>query len=349
MLHSTGICLINVGSPKEAHADFVSLYLKEFLMDPYIIDIPFIFRWILVYLMIVPKRAHQSAEAYQKVWMNEGSPLLVFSKRLSYKLQNELASNYLVSIAMRYQEPSIKEALETLIQNGAKKLIIIPLYPQFADATVTTTINKCEKFLQKYHYEMPRKYFSEFYFYQSFIQSITKMAQDYHIHTFDHVLMSFHGLPERQIRKADTTKKHCLKNNNCCDSINEMNKHCYRAQAYQTANLIAKELGLANNQYSVSFQSRLGKTKWIEPYTDKVLQELPKSGVKKLAVICPSFVIDCLETLEEIGMRGKELFLQNGGESFCLIPSLNDSDVWVKGLSEIVKELSSDDDNLSDS
>jgi protoporphyrin/coproporphyrin ferrochelatase len=345
-----GVLIINVGTPDTAEAKSVKPYLKEFLMDPYIIDIPFLLRWILVNILIVPRRASQSAEAYAEIWSPEGSPLRIYLEELRAGLMKnlnaltssasqEVSDQDMVCVegAMRYGNPSIPKALLRLQEKGVKEILIVPLYPQYSLAATHTSVEKVKCEVLKMNYEVNLKVFPPFYAKKEFVDSFVKVTEEaIREKEFDFTLFSFHGLPERQIKKTDPYGNHCLKREDCCSMISEKNLTCYRAQSYATAHAIARGLKLNSKQYSVSFQSRLGRTPWIRPYTDKVLEELAQKGVKRLAVVCPAFVADCLETLEEIQIRGKEDFVKAGGEELYLVPSLNAEPIWIEGLSQMI-------------
>ncbi len=332
-----GILLTNIGTPVSNHPDDVGIYLSEFLMDPYVVDIPKILRWILVKVLIVPRRKYASSEAYKKVWTKDGSPLLVNSQALSNKLGKILGESFSVKVGMRYSQPSIQKAIAEFAQEEISKLIVIPMYPQFADSSSTSSLEKAVDEVKLQKLNLPIVSVQSFYDDPGFIDSYVKVIQEGTAQFKpDHYLFSYHGLPERQIQRLHPN--HCLKATNCCDQISEANKNCYRAQCVATTRALVKALGLKPGEFSFSFQSRLGRTKWIDPYTDKVLPELVSKGVRRLAVVCPSFVADCLETLEEIGIRGQEDFLEAGGEELKLIPCLNASTSWAESLVKIIEK-----------
>lgn len=332
-----GILLTNIGTPVSNHPDDVGIYLSEFLMDPYVVDIPKILRWILVKVLIVPRRKYASSEAYKKVWTKDGSPLLVNSQALSNKLGKILGDSFSVKVGMRYSQPSIQKAIAEFAQEKISKLIVIPMYPQFADSSSTSSLEKAVDEVKSQKLNLPIVSVQSFYDDPGFIDSYVKVIQEGTAHFKpDHYLFSYHGLPERQIQRLHPN--HCLNTTNCCDQITEANKNCYRAQCVATTRALVKALGLKPGEFSFSFQSRLGRTKWIDPYTDKVLPELVSKGVRRLAVVCPSFVADCLETLEEIGIRGQEDFLEAGGEELKLIPCLNASTSWAESLVKIIEK-----------
>lgn len=333
------IVLLNLGTPDEPTPRAVGRYLKEFLMDRWVLDIAFLLRWLLVHVFIVPKRKHASAEAYQKVWAPQGSPLRVYSEDLTSKVAQALGSDFFVQTAMRYGSPSIASAFQEIQKRSIQDVLVVPLYPQYAESSTRTAQEECARVVAALKYNGQIEYLSPFYRDPRFIASYTRVAQPL-LQEFrpQHVLMSFHGLPERHIRRTDETRTHCLQTKNCCDQIVEANRYCYRAHCYATARALAKELKLSTEQYSVSFQSRLGRTPWIQPYTDFRYAELAQQGVKKLAVICPSFTVDCLETLEEIAQRGAADFRAAGGQTLLAVPCLNAEPFWVQSLSEMIRE-----------
>lgn len=323
----TGVLLINLGTPKSYSKKDVAPYLREFLMDPYVIDKPWLLRFFLVNALIIPVRTKNSSLAYQKVWTDRGSPFLFHTSDLEERLQENLGENFIVKFAMRYGEPSIPNVLKKFDPNEIDKLLVLPLYPQYAESSTRTALEVVEKNISAFknvHFLKP------FYKEPKFIQAYTALIQE-QSQSFkpDHLLMSFHGLPERHILKTDPECEKCLTKSICTMRDSET---CYRSQSFQTANELALSLGLTKDQYSVSFQSRLGKDPWIKPYTDEIIKDLVQKGVKKLQVVCPAFAADCLETIEEIGIALKSDFLELGGEDFCLTPCLNSHSSWVNAL-----------------
>lgn len=331
-MNKTGILLLNIGSPSSFEREDVARYLKKFLMDERVIDIPFIFRWILVHLLIVPRRSGASAENYKKVWLEaEGSPLIAYSRRFAKKLQFCLGENFVTRIAMRYSNPSIEESILELEEEGVDSYIVVPMFPQYAEATTGSAIVATQEILKRLGIKKPVQYVESFYDLRPFIDSAANIAlkENPNIKN-DFVLFSFHGLPERQILKNPK----CKIDYKCCES----NSHgCYLAQCLKTAALLATTLGLEKKQWMVTFQSRLGREKWLEPSTEKTLSELPKKGFKNVTILSPSFVADCIETIEELGMGGKEVFLENGGEGYHLISCVNDDSEWVQGFAEFIR------------
>ena len=330
----TGIILFNIGTPRSYEVNDVKEYLLEFLMDKDVINLPFIVRWPLVHGLIVPRRAPFSAENYKKVWMKEGSPLWVYSKHFAEKLQNELGNDYVVKMGMRYSEPTIEHALKDLIVEQVDSLLLVPMFPQYAEATTGSVLKEFERAKKHLGVNIPSRVVRDFYAEDSFINpSVELLEETLDNKNIDHYLFSFHGLPESHIRKNDG----CLRSEDCCFEKSACDKPCYRAQCFATATKIAESLSLASTQWSVSFQSRLGRAEWLKPATDHTLEVLAKTGKKNVAVICPSFVADCIETLEEIAIGGAETFHHAGGEKFIMIPCVNADDRWVTGFSAFLK------------
>lgn len=320
--------IVNLGTPSELSLKEVKKYLKEFLMDEYVVDLPYILRKILVCGIIIPFRAKKSFHAYQSIWQNNKSPLLLNSEKLLAGIKK--ITNATVELAMRYGEPSLEKTIVNLLQNNQIDVLkIIPLYPQFADSTFTTVASKVKQIIEKHQFEVKLEFLSPFYANEEYLEILSKTIEPY-IDSCDHILFSNHGLPERHIKKCDKIGNFCLANPNCCQSPSPALEFCYRAQSYFIARDMAQKLTIPSDKYTVAFQSRLGKAKWIEPYTEEEIIALAKKQCKKLAVVCPSFVADCLETLEEIQLRAKELFIAHGGEDLKLIPCLNDNEEWIK-------------------
>jgi ferrochelatase len=338
VVQKKGLLLINLGTPESFEPKHVGRYLREFLMDPLVIDIPKVIRWILVNILIVPRRSHASAKLYKKVWMKEGSPLLVHTQALESKVQKRLSERFEVVAAMRYGKPSIRQAILKLKESGVKEVVVLPLYPQYSLAATESSIVKAKEVFEEILPEAKIQFIPYFYQTEAYINAVTAVTQKYMKNvSWDRVLFSFHGLPERQVKKTDSTGSHCLKLSDCCKEINQANQNCYRAQSFATARALAERLGIKDGQYEVAFQSRLKGAPWIRPFSDDFYRELPKRGVKKLVVVSPSFVADCLETLEEVQMRGKEEFVENGGDDLVLIPSLNAEEPWVEAVGQIVE------------
>ena len=319
-------------------------YLREFLMDGFVIDVPKPLRWFLVNVMIVPRRKGQSARAYQKVQLPGGSPLLVYTRELAEQVAARLAADdrYVVEYAMRYGNPSIAASLAKLHSQDVSRIIVLPLYPQYAESSFETAVVETKRVAQELGCADRLSFFPPFYDRPEFIAAFARrIAEDCEKQSPEHIVFSFHSLPERHLKRLDATREHCLVKSNCCDEISAVNKNCYRAQCMFTARAIAAQLGLKEDAYTVSFQSRLGRAKWLGPTTEDVLRELAQRGVKRIAVSCPSFVADCLETVEEMGIRGRETFIDAGGEELRLIPSLNADPFWVEAVAGWIGELSS--------
>ncbi len=335
----TGVLLIQLGTPSSPSVADVRRYLREFLGDRRVLDMPRLPHWILLHLVILPFRPRRSAEAYASIWTRNGSPLLIHSRGLAEALAARLGRDFVVELGMRYGEPSVGEALDRLAGEDVDRLIALPLFPQHADSTTGSAVaHLLERARAKWH-EGEITTIDAFYDHPGFIASMAELARS-PLDEFqpDHVLMSYHGLPERQIRKGDASGSHCLSSDDCCAAIETANRHCYRAQCFASTRALATALGLDAAHHSLSFQSRLGRTPWIRPYTDDVLPELVSRGVRRLAVLCPSFVADCLETLEEIGIRARDQWMELGGEDFLLTPCLNAEPRWVEAVAEMVRE-----------
>ena len=338
---ATDVLLINLGTPKSTSRWHIIHYLREFLLDSRVIDLPYLLRWLLVHFIFLPFRSKKTQEAYQKIWQKDGSPLFLYSQLLNQKLSEQLAGKYRIHTAMRYGNPSLELIINKLQQLNSKKLLIIPLYPQYASSSSGSAIAKALQSLQSLNNIPEIKIINFFYQQPTFIKAYAEIIkQNLAEHDFDLILFSFHGLPEKHIDQTHCKKTICNRIEPCPSPRLSDNYYCYRSQCFETARLIGTELKLNNHQYQVSFQSRLGKLPWIKPYTDQILEELIKKNIRKLAVVCPSFVCDCLETLEEINIRAQEQWFQLGGESFIFIPSLNIHPTWTKGFSEQIKKWS---------
>lgn len=338
----TGVLIVNLGTPDSPSVPDVRKYLREFLMDGRVIDIPYLFRFALVQMIIAPFRAPKSAKIYKEVWTERGSPLKFYSQDLEKLLQEALGEEYLVSLGMRYQSPSIENALNNLNNKGLERIIIVPLFPQYASASTGSVQDKVMELIKKWQIIPDLQFVSTFFDHPKFINAFKEIGLKYMAeHAYDHYLFTYHGLPERQIRKGDCTNT-CLKDNsdtkNCCDTLHAFNRQCYRAQCFATTRLLVKELNIAPENYTVSFQSRLGNDPWIKPYTDEVIKKLTAKGIKKVLAFSPSFVADCLETTIEIGDEYREIFEENGGEHWQLVESLNVHPLWIDTLKTIVLE-----------
>jgi ferrochelatase len=327
-----GVLITNLGSPEAPEAPEVRRYLKEFLMDPWVIDIPWLPRWLLVNGIIAPFRAPKSAEAYRAIWTKHGSPLKVTTEQLGEKLQARLPQ-YKVAWGMRYGTPSLRESMLALDDAGCSKIRVLPLYPQYAESSVRTTIEALKALQGDLKNIRMMEVLPPFYAEKGFAMLFARrIAPSIEAIGAQHVLFSYHGLPERHVKKTDPTAAYCLRSRQCCETAVEANKLCYRHHCWISTQNITSQLNLPANRYSMSFQSRLGRDPWIQPFTDKEFEEFPKRGIKRLVVVCPSFVADCLETLEEIRIRGEEIFRKAGGKVLEMVPSLNADDDWVEWL-----------------
>ncbi len=330
------VLLINLGSPNKPSILSVWRYLRQFLMDYRVIDIPYLIRLFLVNIIIIPFRVKNSAKEYKKLWKIFGeSPLIKYTKSLTKKLNDKYSSKYEFYYAMRYQNPSIDKALEKIYLENYDELIILPLYPQYASASSGSTIEYCNKKINNW-WNFPKiTIINHFYNHKSYINCFIENTKKFNIENYNHVLFSFHGLPERHVDKTYTNNSLC-KDNDCEYGVVNENKYCYKAMCYETTKLIAKELSLNDENYSVTFQSRLDD-KWLKPYTDTELMKLAKTGKSKVLIISPAFVSDCLETIIEISQINKDEFINMGGKELSLVPSLNDNDNWVDSIFEIIE------------
>ena len=331
---SKGVLLVNLGSPDSPSVPDVRRYLREFLMDGRVLDVNWLVRFCVVHFAILPSRPKRSAEAYHKIWTPTGSPLVVISRKVQAKLQQRVAVP--VELAMRYQNPSIPDAVRRLKLKGVKELLLIPLFPHYAMSSFESAVERVKEVAARLAPEMRVQVQPPFFDEPDYIQALVASAEDYLKKGFDHLLFSFHGLPERQLRKTDPSGRHCLRVDNCCETPSPAHATCYRAQCFKTVAAFVKKAGIPKEKYSIAFQSRLGRDPWLKPYTDYELVALPSRGIKKLLVTCPAFVSDCLETLEEIGLRGRESFLAAGGAELTLIPCLNEHPLWVETLEKMV-------------
>lgn len=326
-----GVLLVNLGSPASTEVADVRRYLDQFLMDPCVVDLPWLARRLLV-SMILLRRPRESADAYASIWWEDGSPLVVISKRVRDQLRKRLSMP--VELAMRYGEPSIEQGILALVQQNVDEILLMHQYPQFADSTITTAIREARRVIDQHQLPVRLTVLPAFHDRPDYLEALATSTQTHLEDGFDHLLFSYHGLPERHLRKADPTGQHCLSSADCCERPSPAHATCYRAQCRAVSRATAERFGLAESQWSMSFQSRLGRDKWIEPYTEVQLEELAARGVKRLLVICPAFTADCIETLEEIGDRGREQFINAGGEELVLIPCLNDHPQWMDVLAD---------------
>jgi len=333
-MNKTGVLLIQLGTPDSPSVLDVRKYLREFLNDPRVIDIPWLARKILVNLIIVPFRAPKSAKVYRKLWTEKGSPLLYYSESLKNKLQNLLGDEYNIELAMRYQNPSMDDVLEKMRKRNYNKILILPLFPQYASATSGSAVDRAMKIIKKWWVIPEVKMITQFWDDEGYLNSFAERGKQYNLHEYDHILFSYHGLPVRQVDKVYFDGKPCS-DHNCENEITEDNKYCYKAQSYATTRALAARLNIPREKYTVCFQSRLNKN-WLTPFTDKTIIDLANKGAKKLLVFSPAFVADCLETVIEIADEYQHLFKQHGGEKVQLVESLNNDDRWIKGIMDLI-------------
>lgn len=335
-----GVLLINLGTPDSPKTSDVRKYLTQFLNDPRVIDINPLGRFLLVNGIIVPFRAPKSAKLYEKIWTREGSPLLVNSTKMKVLLQKELGDNFVVELGMRYQSPSLESALDKLRLAHVEKIIMIPLYPQYASSSTGSSVAEAIRLMQHWEVTPSVEVISKFYDNPDFIAACVAVAKKYDINEYDQVIFSYHGLPERHIMKgAAHYGSDSCKLGSCCDSITKNNQYCYRANCFETTRQLVKQLNIPEGKYVTTFQSRLDD-KWIKPYSDKVVAEKAKEGKKRMLVFSPAFVADCLETIYEIGTEYDEIFKEHGGEKITLVESLNDHPKWIEALKNMVLKAS---------
>lgn len=334
-----GVLLMNLGSPDSTAVKDVKRYLDEFLMDERVIDLPYWRRVLLVRGIIVRFRAPKSAKAYESIWTKEGSPLIVLTRKLQEALQEQIDEP--VEICMRYGNPSPKQAYDKLLSEhpDLEEVILVPMYPHYAMSSYETAVEYAKLQHKEGGYRFKLTIVPPYYDEPNYLEALAESIQPYLQQEYDHLLFSYHGVPERHIHKGDITGNHCLKVGNCCDVDSPAHQYCYRHQCWVTSKKVAALLNIPDGKWSMGFQSRLGRDEWLKPYTAVRLEELPNQGVKKLAVACPAFISDCLETLEEIAEEGKETFLHAGGESFTMIPCLNVHPAWVKTLKGYVQPV----------
>lgn len=333
----TGVLIVNLGTPDAATRGAVYRYLKQFLLDRRVIDYSWLARNLLVRGIIAPFRSGKSAASYRLMWTEEGSPLKLYGERLASGVQASLGENYVVELAMRYQQPSIAGAIHNLLKQDIGKLIVFPLFPQYASATIGSVHEEVMRVLSSKENIPELLLINSYYDEPGMIEIFADHARQFDLASYDHVIFSYHGLPQRQLMKADERGTHCLQNKNCCQIIGTHNHFCYSAQCHATTRAIVERLQLPQEKYTTTFQSRLGPEKWAQPYTVEVLRGLATGGAKRLLVFSPAFVADCLETLVEIGMEYKELFGHLGGECLDLVPSLNDDPRWVQTVAGMIQ------------
>jgi protoporphyrin/coproporphyrin ferrochelatase len=333
-----GVLLLQLGTPDSTSVSDVRTYLREFLSDPRVLDIPAPARAVLLNAVILPFRPRRSAEAYEKIWTEAGSPLTVHTETLVREVQEILGDGYRVAFGMRYRNPSIASAVARLEIDGCERFVVLPLFPQYASAAGGSAAAKAlEAFAGRWNVPAVDA-LGDFHEDPGFVAAAAGIARPL-LDEFepDHVLFSYHGLPEKQVKKSDPTGEWCLTRPGCCETITAANRFCYRAQCHATTRALAKELGLEEGEHSTTFQSRLAGQKWIEPYTDVELPRLHAAGVRRLAVLTPSFVADCLETLEEIGIRGRNQWTALGGEDLLLVPCVNADPRFASAVADMVR------------
>jgi len=342
VLDRPGLLLVNLGTPKAPTSAALRPYLREFLLDRRVIDVPALQRNAIVRLFILPFRPRKSAEAYGKIWTAEGSPLLVHSKALRDKGRSRLGDGVVVELAMRYGSPSIGEALSSLRARGVDRIVVFPLYPQYSSAATGSTTEAAYREAGRLWNTPYLQIIPPFFHHAGYLDAVSGAARPVIDRVRpEKVFFSFHGVPERQIVKGDDAPGgRCLRRDDCCDHLTDVNRNCYRAQCFATARALADRLGLGPDQAVVCFQSRLGRTPWIRPYTDEVLAEHARAGVRRAVILSPAFVADCLETLEELGMRGAETWREHGGETLALAPCPNADDTWADAVAGIAREQS---------
>jgi len=331
-----GLLLMNLGSPNSPSVKDVKTYLREFLMDEKVIDIPYIARTLLVKGIIVPFRSPKSAHAYQSIWTKAGSPLLVNTYLLQDALDQIVPEA--IETCMRYGNPHPKKAFDNLQKRveGLEEVILFPLYPHFAMSSYETAVAYAQKIHAENKYPFKLTVVPPYYENPIYINALAQSIQPFLNNNFDKLILSYHGIPERHVKKSDPTCTHCLQVKDCCNVTSNAHAFCYRHQTFVTTQKLTDALKIEKTKVEQSFQSRLGQDKWLTPYTAARLKELPSEGVKKLLIACPAFVSDCLETLEEIAEEGKEIFLAAGGEQFTMIPCLNAQDAWVKAVDQLI-------------
>ncbi|MBL0319094.1 MAG: ferrochelatase [Alphaproteobacteria bacterium] len=333
-----GVLLINLGSPANPSPQAVKAYLDQFLMDPYVITLPYLLRCLLVKGIILNTRPKKSAANYQKIWTDQGSPLVAITQTLTNAVQHQV--NVPVYMAMRYGEPSIQQSLTRLIEEDqCSHIHAIALYPQYAESTTLTAKTEVERIIHTFYPTVHISFKAPFYNDPHYLEAMTESSKHYFDEPYDHVLFSFHGLPVQHLVKADPSHAHCLKQANCCDMPNIAHETCYRHQSLATVKSLVANLGIPPHKYSTAFQSRLGKAKWLEPYTSETIKQLANNGIKRLLVMCPAFVADCLETIEEMGMQNRDIFIEHGGKELVLIPCLNDHPSWVKTITGWIQHI----------
>jgi protoporphyrin/coproporphyrin ferrochelatase len=331
----TAVILANVGTPEAPRLGKVYTYLTQFLNDPRVIDIPWLPRKLLVNLVIIPFRVKNSTGLYKKLWTEKGSPLSYYSDSLAGKLEKNLGDDFRVFVSMRYGKPAIADVLANIKNEGFGQVIIVPMFPQYASSTTGTASEEILNIIRRWEVIPQLKFIGQFYDHPAYLDAFVKNAKDHDLKAYDHIIFSYHGLPERHVNKVHPGIN--VESCNCAGTFPDHGAFCYRATCFQTTRLLAKKLNIKDKNYTVAFQSRLSKN-WLTPFSDKVVAELAQSGKKKVLVFAPSFVTDCLETIIEIGYEYQEIFREHGGETLQLAAALNDDDVWVEGLKTIIRQ-----------
>lgn len=332
-----GVLVVNLGTPDAPTVSAVRRYLKQFLLDWRVIDYSWLPRNLLVRGIIAPFRSFSSAKLYQRLWTPEGSPLKIYGETVAEGVQKELGEDYIVELAMRYQNPSVESAIKRLMDAQVSEIIIFPMFPHYASATTGSVHDEVMRILRKQQAIPNVKMINSYYDNEAMIKIFADNARKFDMESYDHIIFSYHGVPQRQLRKGDHCGNHCLKVDNCCSTISIDNQFCYSAQCHATTKALVESLDLKEGQYTTSFQSRLGPEAWAKPYTIKVIEEQAEKGAKRLLVFSPAFVADCLETTIEIGFEYLEEFEEMGGEHIDLVPSLNDDPRWISTIVDLVK------------
>jgi len=335
-----GVLLVNLGSPDSTETKDVRKFLREFLMDGRVLDTPWLIRFFVVHCLILPFRPKASAEAYRQIWTSEGSPLVVISHKVAEELRSCI--DLPVQLAMRYQNPSIERGVEALVTDGVDDILMIPLFPHYAMSSYESAVERVKDIVNEKEQGLKLAVQPPYYDRPDYINAMVESAQPSLDEGFDHLVISFHGIPERHLHKSDPTCSHCLKVIDCCAEEHPAHATCYRAQCFKTAAAFVQKANIPEGKYTITFQSRLGRDPWLKPYTDLEIERLGREGVQHLKVICPAFVSDCLETLEEIDIRGRESFKESGGGDCRLVPCLNTHPAWIKTLKNMVNEFESD-------
>ncbi len=333
-----GVLIVNLGTPDAPTTPAVRKYLKQFLLDWRVIDYAWLPRNLLVRGIIAPFRSFSSAKLYKRLWTPEGSPLKIYGEAVAAGVQEKLGDEYIVELGMRYQSPSMESAIQRLMDKKVSELIIFPLFPQYASATTGSVHDEVMRILRRQQVIPNVKMVNSYYDNEDMIEIFAENARQFDLDAYDHIIFSYHGVPQRQLRKGDPSKSHCQKVENCCQTISIDNQFCYSAQCFATTKALVKKLGLKEEQYTTSFQSRLGPEQWAKPYTIDTIEHLAESGAKRLLVFSPAFVADCLETTIEIGFEYQEDFEKMGGEHIDLVPSLNDNPKWITAISNLVAQ-----------